>query len=101
MLDALKPRDVVLRHQYNDGDARGLEVSLGCFLENHLVQCEIGNRPTKSGVLCLQFLEPFHLIDPHAAIFFPPAVVGHLVDAKLSDNLRNLHPLCQQDFSFS
>jgi len=65
------------------------------------VQCEIRNRPTKSGVLCLQFLETFHLIDPHTAVFLPPAVVGHLVNAKFSDNLRHLHPLCQQDFGFS
>lgn len=87
MISVRTPRDVALRHRYTSDDVRGSEVSLGCFLENHLVQREIGDRPTKPGVLRLEFLEPLHLVDSHPAVFLPPAVVGYLMDAKLADNL--------------
>ena len=95
------PQDVVLQHRYNSDDVRSSEVSLGCFLENHLVQCEIGDRPSKPGVLRFEFLETLHLIDPHAALFFPPAVVGDLMNTQFANDLRHLHPLGQQGFRLS
>ena len=50
--------------------ARGLPVSLSGFLENQLLQRQIGNSATETGVLTLKLLQTPGLVNLQAAI--PP-----------------------------
>ncbi len=45
------------------GDGSGLEVSPYCLLENQFIQGKIRHRPSQTGILLLQDLEPFGLFN--------------------------------------
>ena len=51
---------------------RGLEVSLGGFLQNQLVQRQVRDSPTKPGILQLKILQSLHLVALQATILLPP-----------------------------
>jgi len=88
---------VCRRAQHSAGDARGLEVSLGGFLQDQLVQRQIGDRASQLQVLALELLEASGLLDLQAAVFLAlpivrllgdpqgPADFGHRLAARQAD----------------
>jgi hypothetical protein len=53
-----------------------LKSYLGRFLEDRLVQAEIGNQFLQPGVLHLQLLQPLRLVHLHPAILAAPPIQG-------------------------
>src|SRR5215208_369272 len=66
------------RARCRPGDARGLEVSLGCLLQDQLVQRQVGNRSAQPRVLSLEILQSLDLIALEPAKLLAPAVVRDL-----------------------
>ena len=61
---------------------RGLVFSRESFLQDQLIQRQIGDRLSQTGVLLLQILEPPRLVGPETAVFLAPAVITLLGNAK-------------------
>jgi hypothetical protein len=78
---------------------RGLEVSPGGFLQNQLLKGQVRNGPAKMVILFLQPLEFLHLIRPHAAVLFAPAVVRLLRNANRSDRIKPRLSLTDKNFN--
>jgi hypothetical protein len=60
------------------GDAPGSEVSLGKILEHRVLQVGFCQQLHEPGILLLHQDEPFGLLDLHAAVLLPSAVVRWL-----------------------
>src|SRR3954452_3122136 len=60
------------------GDARGLEVSPGCLLQDQLVQREVRNRSAQPRVLSLEILQSLDLIALQPAKLLAPPVIRDL-----------------------
>ena len=78
----------------------GLRVSPCRFFEDGIIQSKFRDDFLKLRVFLLQFLEPTGLVNPHPAIFFPPAVVGLLGDPNLLRDDSNGVSLAEQDLGF-
>ena len=63
--------------------ARGSEVSLGRFLQDQLVQCQVRHCSLQAPVLALELLQVPCLAHLHPAVLPPPPVVRLLGDAEL------------------
>ena len=81
--------------------ATGLEVSPGGFLEDSVIQGDIGHQLLQPAVLLLQFLKSLCLIHPHAAVLFAPAVIGLLGDTQLPANFTYRGALAEQYISLT
>ena len=68
---------------------KGLEVSLGRFFQDQLVECQLCNSSLELRVLFLELLELPGLVDAESAVLVPPAVVGVLSNTYLSDGLAD------------
>ena len=79
------------------GGARGLEVSPGSLLQNELIKRQIGNSPAKSVVLCLEILQPLHLISFEPTELLAPAIVRDLAHTNLADRVNNALALRDQN----
>ena len=66
------------RGQHTCDDVQGLEVSLGRFFQDQLVQCEIGYSSFESCVLQFQFLQFPGLVDGETTVFVSPPVISLL-----------------------
>src|SRR5215208_3841275 len=66
------------RARCRPGEARGLEVSPGCLLQNQLVQRQVGNRSAQPRVLSLEILQSLDLVALEPAKLLAPAVVRDL-----------------------
>ena len=71
------------------GDVKGLEVSLGRFFQDLLIQGEIGNRSLQPCVFPLQRLEPFCLIEVDSTVIPSPPIISVVGDTDLSYCLPN------------
>src|SRR5829696_636986 len=78
------------------GDARGLEVSPGCLLQDQLVQRQVGNRSAQPRVLSLEILQSLDLIALEPAKLLAPAVVRDLRNPNRAYRLGNALPLRHQ-----
>src|SRR5215203_4633924 len=84
------------RARCRPGDARGLEVSPGCLLQDQLVQRQVGNRSAQPRVLSLEILQPLDLIALEPAKLLAPAVVRDLRNPNRAYRLGNALPLRHQ-----
>jgi hypothetical protein len=80
---------------------QGLEVSLGRFFQDQLVEGEISNRPLESCILQFEFLELPGLVDRKTTVLVSPAIVGLLGNRYLSDCSCNCLAYGQGNFNFS
>src|SRR3954452_5841248 len=78
------------------GDARGLEVSPGCLLQDQLVQRQVGNRSAQPRVLSLEILQSLDLIALEPAKLLAPAVVRDLRNPNRAYRVGNALPLRHQ-----
>jgi len=101
MLDAPSRSIVLEPNQHNDGDVRGLEVSLGSLCQYQLIQCEIGNSFAKLFVFLMQPLQLFELIRPHAAVLLPPAIIRLLRNLNLSYRINPRLALPNKDINLA
>mgnify|MGYP006274911331 CR=1 FL=1 len=60
--------------------ARALQVSQRRFLQNLLLERQVGHQPFQPRVLALQILHPRGLVEFETAVFLPPALVRLLRD---------------------
>src|SRR5215207_9381007 len=74
------------------GDARGLEVSPGCLLQNQLVQRQVGNRSAQPRVLSLEILQSLDLVALEPAKLLAPAVVRDLRNPNRAYRVGNALP---------
>src|SRR5215207_1181836 len=84
------------RARCRPGDARGLEVSPGCLLQDQLVQRQVGNRSAQPRVLSLESLQSLDLIALEPAKLLAPAVVRDLRNPNRAYRLGNALPLRHQ-----
>ena len=63
---------------------KGLVFSLESFLQDQLVQRQLGYRLLQALVLAFEILETLSLIELQAAVLAPPAIVALLRDADTS-----------------
>ena len=63
---------------------KGLEVSLGRFFQDLLVQGKIGNRSLQPCVLLLELLESFRLIEVDSTVITSPPIISVIGDTDLS-----------------
>ncbi len=73
--------------------ALGLDVSLRGFLQDHLIEREIRHGSLHPGILWLQFLEAFGLIDLQPTVLIAPAVLRLFGDAERLTRLGHRCPL--------
>ncbi len=78
----------------------GSGVSLGCLLQDRVIQRDISHQSLQPDILLLEFLESPGLLYSHAAVLSAPAVVGMVGHAKLSAGFGNRTALAQQNLSF-
>jgi hypothetical protein len=76
--------------RYRHGDARGLEVSPGCLLQNELVQRQVGDRLAKTGILRLELLQALDLLSFQPAVLLPPPIIGDLAHTDLADRVSDI-----------
>ena len=86
---------------HNDGGAKGLEVSLCRFFQDHLVQIEVSYQSLQASVFFLQILELLGLTDTHSAILFAPSIIRLLSHAEPAADLGNRFSLGQKNFCFT
>ena len=79
-------------------DEKGLEVSLGRFFQDLLVQGKICNGSLQPCVLFLKLLEPFCLIEVESPVLAPPSVIGVVGYANFSYCLTNTLAFCNGNF---
>ena len=60
---------------------KGLEVSLGRFFQDQLVQRQLGHSPLQLSVLSLELLKLARLVDAEPAVLGSPAVVEPALSA--------------------
>src|SRR6188768_1937520 len=84
------------RARCRPGDARGLEVSPGCLLQDQLVQRQVGNRSAQPRVLSLEILQSLDLIALEPAKLLAPAVVRDLRNPNRAYRFGNALPLRHQ-----
>jgi hypothetical protein len=89
------------RDQHVCGDLQGLEVSLGRFFQDQLVEGEISNRPPGSCILNFEFLGLPGLVDRKATVLVSSTVIGLLGYRYLSYCSRNCLTSGQRNFNFS
>ena len=58
------------------GGEPGSEVSRGGFLQNQLLQGQVGDRSTEALVLCLRRLQPLDLVTLQTAVLGTPAIIS-------------------------
>ena len=80
--------------------ALGLEVSLRGFLQDQRIEREIRHGSLQPGILSLQFLEAFGLIDLEPTVLIAPAVIRLFGDADRSTRLSNRLSFAQRDLDF-
>ena len=80
---------------------QGLEVSLGRFFQDQLVQCEIGNSSLEPCVLQFQLLQFPGLVDRKTAVFVSLPVIGLLGYLYLFYCASNRFALGQGYFNFT
>ena len=90
------------RHaQHSAGDARGLEVSLGGFLQDQFIQRQIGDGSPEMCVLPLELLEASGLPNLQAAVLLAPPIVRLLGDAQGPARFWHRVTARQADFSLT
>ena len=82
------------------GGVQRLIVSLSCFLQNQLVQRQVGNGLAQASVLPFDFLESLSLLDLHPALLCAPGVVGDFTHLQCPDHLGDARPLAQPYLGF-
>ena len=82
-LSSPTPRAADVHAPHNVVGARGSEVSLGRFLQDQLVQCQVRHCSLQAPVLALELLQAPCLAHLHPAVLPPPPVVRLLGDAQL------------------
>ena len=70
--------------------APGSVFSLGDFLQDQLIDREIGYGALRPSILSLKLFESLGLIHLHAAIDFTPAIVGLIGNTELLTDLRDV-----------
>ena len=84
MLTSIEELPLTFTHNSGlDLGARGSEVSLGRFLQDQLVQCQVRHCSLQAPVLALELLQAPCLAHLHPAVLPPPPVVRLLGDAEL------------------
>lgn len=79
----------------------GLGVSPGGFLQDSVIQRNVGYQSFKPVILLLQLLQPAGLFHPHAAVLFAPPVVSLFSDSQLSAGFTYRRSLAEQDLSLT
>ncbi len=81
--------------------AQGLPVSLSGFLENQLLQRQIGNSATETGVLTLKLLQTPGLVNLQAAMLPTPTIVILFRYFDMPAYLANRLALRQENICFT
>ena len=80
---------------------QGLEVSLGRFFQDQLIESQISDSSLESCILQFQFLELPGLVDRKTTVLVSPTVIGLLGYRYLSDCSCNCLTSGQGHFNFS
>jgi hypothetical protein len=75
----------------------GLRSSPRGLLQNELVQRQIGDRLAQPAVLEFEVLQALHLLDLQPAELLAPAIVGHFAHTNLTDRVRHVLTLRDQN----
>src|SRR5437868_6219458 len=86
--------------QRTSASGKGLVFSPEGFLQDQLVERQLGHRPLEPAVLLLHFLEALGLVELQTAVLAPPAIIALLRDAEASTDRANRLTLSETDLRF-